>query len=229
MLKPPYMLKLLLQSRGGWNFRLQAHWPDPRRAIAATLLGALAAGLLFAPAGVTLAAKQKAPIQYQIPIPPPPDFSALSWLMGDWTGKTVLNSPPGQVQLSVSPGLDKRFLLFHAELALAATRTIPAFKESWMGILSASPDGTGFILHVFSTTGFITRYGLSINGPELHWTPEGGESPPPGWLFRKSWTRIGADQFSETVQAAPPGKGFFDYYTAIFTHVPAATKAAPAP
>jgi len=175
------------------------------------------------------AAKDKPPVQYQIPIPTLPDFSAFEWLQGRWTGKTLPGSPPGDVQLSVGPDLDKHFLVFRGEVALAATQTVPATKESWMGILSASHDGTGFILRVFSSTGFITRYRLTVDGPEVRLNPEGGDSPPPGWLFRRIWARTGPDEFSETVQAAPPGKGFFGYYTAKFARVPTPAKTGAAP
>jgi hypothetical protein len=192
------------------------------------LVRALILALICAFAGAASAAKNKPPVQYQIPIPTLPDFSALDWLQGRWTGKTIPNSPPGDVQLSVIPDLEKHFLVFRGEVSLAATRTVPAAKESWMGILSASPDRTGFILRVFSSTGFITRYRLTADGAEVHLNPEGGDSPPPGWLFRMMWVRSGPDEFTETVQAAPPGKAFFDYYTAKFTRVPLPAKTRPA-
>ena len=179
--------------------------------------------------GTAAAAKDKPPVQYQIPIPTPPDFSVLDWLQGRWTGKTIANSPPGEEQLSVSPDLEKHFLVFRGEVSLAATPTVPAAKESWIGILSASPDRAGFILRVFSSTGFSTRYRLTVEAPEAHLNPEGGDSPPPGWLFRRIWARTGPNEFTETVQAAPPGKTFFDYYTAKLTRVPLPTKSNPAP
>lgn len=97
-----------------------------------------------------------------------------------------------------------------------------------MGILSPSPEGAGFILRVFSSTGFMTRYRMTSDGAELHWNPEGGEAPPPGWLFRRTWARTGPDEFSETVQVAPPGKAFFDYFTAKFARVTAPAKSNPA-
>ena len=190
---------------------------------------ALILALICALAGGTSAAKRKPPVQYQIPIPTQPDFSALDWLQGQWTGRTLPNGPRGDVQLSVSPDLENHFLVFRSEVSLAATPTVPATKESWMGILSPSLDGTGFILRVFSSTGFITRYRLTSEGPEFHLNPEGGESPPPGWLFRRIWARTGVDEFSETVQAAPPGKAFFDYYTVKFARVPAPPKTGPTP
>jgi hypothetical protein len=166
----------------------------------------------------TLAAKDKAPVQYQIPVPPAPDFSALDWLQGRWTGKTIAPSPPGDLQLTVSPDLEKHFEVFRGEVSLAATATVPATRESWMGIISA--EGTNFILRVFSSRGFITRYRLIIEGAEIHLNPEGGDAPPPGWLFRTTWSRTGADEFTETVQTAPLGKAFFSYYTAKFSRVP---------
>ena len=175
----------------------------------------------------TLAAKDKPPVQYQIPIPAAPDFSALDWLQGRWTGKTTLPSPPGDLQLTVSPDLEKHFVVLRGEVSLAATATVPATRDSWMGIISA--EGTSFILRVFSSTGFITRYRLIIEGAEIHLNPEGGDAPPPGWLFRRIWSRTGADEFAETVQAAPLGKAFFGYYSAKFSRVPPPAKTGPAP
>jgi hypothetical protein len=169
-----------------------------------------------------LAAKDKPPVQYQIPIPAAPDFSTLDWLQGKWTGKTIPPSAPGDLQLSVTSDLEKRFLVLRGEVSLAATATVPETRESWIGIISA--EGTSFILQAFSSTGFITRYRLIFEGAEIHLNPEGGDAPPPGWLFRRIWSRTGTDEFTETVQAAPPGKAFFNYYTGKFTRVPPPAK-----
>lgn len=191
---------------------------------------------LFCAMGVVAAAaKDKPPVQYQITTPTPPDYSAFDWLQGQWAGKTIANSPPGEEELSVSSDLNKRFLVFRGTLSLAATSTVPAMKESWLGILSPSPDGNGFVLRKFASTGFITRYRLTVNEPELELSPEGGDSPPPGWLFRLTWARTGPDELTETVQAAPPGKAFFDYYAAKLSRVlphktsPKTTPPVPAP
>ncbi len=178
-------------------------------------------------AGATAPAKQKPPVQYQIPTPAPPDFTALDWLQGQWTGKTLPNSPPGELKVSVNYDLDKHFMVFHGEVSLAATPTVPATQESWIGFVSASPDHSAFILRIFSSLGFITRYRLTISGAELILNPEGGDEPPPGWLFRRVWARTGPDEFTETVQAAPPGKSFFDYYSVKFTRVPPPAKSGP--
>jgi hypothetical protein len=174
----------------------------------------------------TSVAKEKPPVQYQISIPAPPNFSSLNWLQGQWSGKT---RPPGEVQLSVSLDLENHFLVFRGEVSLEATPTAPATKEAWMGILSANPDGAGFTLRVFSSTGFITRYRLTVNGAAVTLNPEGGEAPPLGWLFRRNWLRTGPDEFTETVQAAPPEKPFFDYYTVTLARVPPPAKPVPAP
>jgi hypothetical protein len=187
----------------------------------------LISALIFALFCATLAAKDKPPVQYQIPIPAAPDFSALDWLQGRWTGKTIPPSPPGDLQLTVGPDLEKHFVVLRGEVSLAATATVPATRESWMGIISA--EGTNFILRVFSSRGFITRYRLIIEGAEIHLNPEGGDAPPPGWLFRRIWSRTGADEFAEAVQAAPLGKAFFSYYSAKFSRVPPPAKTSPAP
>ncbi len=193
--------------------------PPRARSGGRVLVRAMILALVYMLAAV-VSAKDKPPVQYQIPLPKPPDFSALNWLQGRWTGQTTPTSPPGEVQLSVSPGLENHFLVFRGDVSLAATKTAPPTKESWLGILSASPVGTGFILRVFSSTGFITRYRLTVDGAEVHLNPEGGDFPPPGWLFRRTWSRNGTDEFTETVQAAPPGKSFFEYYAAKFARLP---------
>ena len=191
------------------------------------LARALLITVICTPVGTTAAAKEKPPVQYQLQIPVPPDFSALDWLQGQWTGKTVGNSPPGEVQLSVNSELNKHFLLLRGEVSLAATPTVPATKESWLGILTAIPGGGGFDLRKFASTGFVTRYRLAVTPPEVQLNPEGGDAPPPGWLFRETWARTGPDEFTVTVQVAPPGRAFFDYYTVNLTRVPPANKPAP--
>lgn len=194
-----------------------------------TLMYALILTLICPLACAVSAAKDKPPVQYQIPIPAPPDFSALDWLPGQWVGKTLPNSPPGDVQLSVSSDLEKRVLVFRGEVSLGTTPTAPATKESWLGILSASAAGTGFALRVFSSLGFITRYRLTVEGAEIQLNPEGGDSPPAGWLFRTIWVRTGPNELTETIQAAPPGKAFFNRYAAKLIRVPPPEKTTSAP
>jgi hypothetical protein len=177
-----------------------------------------------------LKAKDKEPATYSIPLPPKPDFSALNWLVGEWTGQTTGKGSQGEVHFSASYDLDQHFMILREEVSFAATRTVPALKENSMGILSAGL-GSGFILRWFSTTGFITRYRLSVNGGEISLNQEGGDNPPPGWLFRRLIQHPDPSQFIETVQVAPANKPFFEYYTAKLTRVvpPRTRYAAPLP
>ncbi len=165
----------------------------------------------------TLRAKEKPPTVYTIPLPAKPDFASLQWLVGEWVGKTSGRSPEGEIRLAIDYALDNRFLVLREDISLAATKTAPAIRESWMGILSEDRAGAGFLLRAFSSTGFITRYRVTVEGSEVHFNPEGGEQPPPGWLFRRVIQRSGDDELKETVQAAPPNKSFFDYYSAKLT------------
>lgn len=98
-----------------------------------------------------------------------------------------------------------------------------------MGILGASRGDGGFVLRTFSSTGFITRYRVTAEGPEIRFNPEGGERPPPGWLFRRVIQRTGVGEMTETVQVAPPAKPFFDYYSAKLSRVNRQEKTASAP
>jgi hypothetical protein len=176
-----------------------------------------------------LVAKEKAPTIYQIPLPPKPDFSPVDWLVGEWAGKTTDRSAQGEIRLSVSYELDKQVMLLRGEASFQATKTSPAMKESWLGVLTTDRVAGSFLLCTFSSTGFITRYRVSVEGPETQINPEGGEQPPPGWLFRTVIRRTDAQEFVETVQAAPPDKSFFDYYTAKLSRVKAVEKAKTAP
>jgi hypothetical protein len=164
-------------------------------------------------------AKEKTPTIYQIPLPPKPDFSAMDWLVGEWTGRTADRMAQGEIRLSVRYELDNQVMLLRGEAAFQATKTSPAMKESWMGILTSDRGPAGFLLCTFSNTGFITRYRVIVEGPETRINPEGGEQPPPGWLFRTVIKRTEPQEFVETVQAAPPNKSFFDYYTAKLSRV----------
>ncbi len=185
--------------------------------------------LAFLVGATPLVAKEKAPTVYQIPLPPKPDFSPVDWLVGEWAGKTTDQKAQGEIRLSVSYELDKQAMLLRGESSFQATKTSPAIKESWLGILTSNRGAGGFLLRMFSSTGFITRYRVTVEGPETHINPEGGEQPPPGWLFRTVIKRTEPQEFVETVQAAPPNKSFFDYYTAKLIRVPAAEKAKTAP
>ncbi len=167
----------------------------------------------------SLATKEKPPTAYSISLPPKPDFAALDWLVGEWTGKTLEGGAPGVLRLWVSYDLDKRFMIWREQISFAPTKTTPASSETWMGVLGASPSGSGFILRSFSTRGFVIRYRVNAEGTGVYFNPEGGEQSPPGWLFRRVIQRLDGAQFNETVQVAPANKPFFDYYTAKLTRV----------
>jgi len=177
---------------------------------------AILATLVFlAPA--LLAAGEKQPSTYRIPLPPKPNFSSIEWMIGNWTGQMDRHSPQGQIHLSVSYDLDKRVMIFREKISLASTGELPANNESSIGILSRAPSGNSFLLQIFASTGFITQYRVTVAGPEIDFTPDGGSQTPPGWLSRRIIQRGDVDGFTETVQLAPPLKPFFDYYTAAFT------------
>jgi hypothetical protein len=177
-----------------------------------------------------LAARQNPPKVYSIPLPPPTDFSSLSWMVGEWSGKTTEKSPPGRVHLSVSYALDKRFLLLKEDVSFDARGSAAATHESWLGVLSALPSGQGYTMRMFSSTGFITRYRVSVEEANVRFAPEGGELPPPGWLFRRTLARTGVGEITESVEVAPPDQSFFNYYTATLAREnPPPARAAPSP
>jgi len=163
---------------------------------------------------LSLAAAQKQPTRYTIPIPPPPDFSPVDWLAGEWSGSTAGRNPQAQIHLSVAYDLGKRFMVLREEVSFAAHAGDPAAKESWMGILGPEGSDKSFFMRTYSNTGFVTRYRVTADGQGIRFTSEGGELPPAGWVFRRFYQELGADTFQVTVEVAPPGKPFFVYYTA---------------
>jgi hypothetical protein len=183
---------------------------------------------LFFLAPALLAAREKNPSTYRIPLPPTPDFSSIEWMIGNWTGQMDRHSPEGEIHLSVAYDLDHRVMIFREKISLAATGEFPDNNESSFGILSRAPSGDSFLLEVYSTTGFISRYRVTVSGSEIDFTPDGGIQPIPGWLSRRIIQRGDVDGFTETVQLAPPLRPFFDYYTAAFTREAAPSKPKPA-
>jgi hypothetical protein len=175
-----------------------------------------ACGLMLPSLASPLGGKEK-PTTYVIPLPSPPDFSQVDWLIGNWSGKTTTRDPQGDIHFSAVYDLGKRVMVLRETVSLPAKETVPAVNETWMGVLSDARPSPGFILTVYSSTGFVSRIRVSVEGAEAHFNPEGGDQLPPGWLFRRVLSRTDADQFTESVQAAPPQKAFFDYYTAKFT------------
>lgn len=186
----------------------------------------LAAGSVFG-----ASQKDKPPPTYDIPLPARPDFSPLAWLIGEWAGHTADVSTgketKGDVHLSVSYTLDKRFLLIHEEVSLPAGKISPALHEAWTGYLSADPAGAGFVLRTFSSTGFISQYHVTVMDDRVTLDPQGGANPPPGFLFRRVIARLAPGFFSEKVEVAPPGGAFFSYYGAKLTAVIEPKPAAP--
>lgn len=182
--------------------------------------------LLFAVTATGFPAKEKPPATYSIPLPPKPNFAPFEWLSGEWVGKTTGRGPQGEIHLSVALALDKRFIIFREESALAASPSAPPVRESWMGILSGGANGS-FLLDTYSSTGFVTRYGVTAEGTEIRLNSQGGPLPPPGWLFRRIIDQAGETEFTETVQLAPPNRPFFDYYTARFSRAAAEKPGAP--
>ncbi len=177
----------------------------------------------------SLFARQKNPTIYTIPLPPKPDFSSLQWLVGNWSGKTAEKKAAGDVHLSVAYALQHRFLEIKGDVSLPATKTAPATHEAWVGMLSQGPAPGTFALRLFTSTGFMTRYQVTVTGSQVLFNPQGGPLPPQGWLFRWTFAQVGPDVCTERVDVAPPEKSFFNYYSAKLSRNPAAKSDGSAP
>jgi hypothetical protein len=202
-----------------YNTQVKPYYPEAYKLRIAMMKSLCLSVVLLLGPGMLLA-KDK-PATYKIELPPKPDFSPLDWMVGEWRGTITGNGPQGEVHFSAEYDLNQRFMILREEVSIEATKTVPALKEQSLGILSGEP-GSGLILRWFSTTGFITRYRLVVEtegGLVISLNPDGGDNPPPGYLFRRLISHPDPSQFVETVQVAPANKPFFDYYTARLTRV----------
>ena len=178
---------------------------------------AIAASLLLLIPGLARAAgprSDKQPATYTIPLPPKPDFSPLAWLIGDWSGHTAGKDSQGTVHLTFSYSLDQRFVQVREEVSLPAGKTTPLVHETSMGFIAPDTSRPGYRLETYSSTGFISLYHVTATEGEVRFDPEGGVNPPPGWLFRRKIARLGPDSLNDLVEVAPPGRAFFQYYSA---------------
>jgi len=201
--------------------------PGPRRTqrlghAGRAAVSTLAAVSVLLGLGLALGAKDK-PATYTITAPPRPDFSGLDWLVGEWTGKTAGKDAKsqGDLHLTAAYEFDKRFMVLREEISLPATKTAPAVKESWMGILTGRRADGSFVMQVYSSTGFVTTYAVTLDSGAVYFNQQGGDQPPAGWLFRRVLEHTNPAEMSETVRVAPPDEPFFDYYTARLTRTPA--------
>jgi hypothetical protein len=195
-----------------------------RKSSAASIAGLLVAFSLAIPFGLRplpIRAAQKAPRTYTIPTPPPADYSKLQWLIGNWSGTTVGKGTKGKIFLSASYALGKRLMILREQVSLPASKAAPATEETFMGILSGTASHADYDLVLYSSNGFVSLYQVSVDPEKLVFNPQGGLAPPPGWLFRLSIRRTNRDQCLETVDVAPPGQSFFNYYTADLRHTKA--------
>ena len=191
----------------------------PSRRRVAILTALCLAGLAGVPAPA--GAKEKPAKTYTIPTPPKPDFAQLDWLIGDWSGKTQGRNAQGDVHFSAAYQFDKRFMVLREEVSLPATSNAPATNESWMGILTGAGQDGRYEFNLYSSTGFVMRYAVTIDEGGLYFNQRGGEDPPPGWLFRRVFEHTNPTEFTETVRVAPPNQAFFDYYSAKLTRTAA--------
>jgi hypothetical protein len=192
-----------------------------RKIRGASVSGLLAAFSLATPYGLwpaPIRGAQKASDTYTVPTPPAADYSKLQWLIGDWSGTTVRKSMKGKVVFSASYALDRRIMVLREEVSLQASKTTPATEQSFMGILSGAASPAKYDLVLYSSTGFVSLYQVSADAEKIVFNPEGGLAPPLGWLFRRVMRRIKGDECVETVDVAPPGQTFFNYYTADLKH-----------
>ncbi len=165
---------------------------------------------------------EHSPEAYTIQLPPSPDFQRLNWLVGAWSGKTIGAKPAGVVALSVSYGLDKRFMVLHESISLPATKAAPASKEDLLGVLGIGRATGEFALDLYSSSGFVTHYQATVEATEVQFNPAGGRLAPQGWLFRRTLKLTGSTRCTESVSVAPPGGAFFEYYTADLHRTPSA-------
>jgi hypothetical protein len=130
-------------------------------------------------------------------------WERLKGLVGSWKGKG--EPGPSEVEQTYELILGGRFLL-------ARTKSVSSREthEDWE-ILSYDTGRKTVVLRQFVSEGYVNRFVLeevSEDGGTLVFVTEACEGAPQGFRARQTLALDGADQISQQLELAPPGRPF---------------------
>ncbi len=144
-------------------------------------------------------------------------WTTFNFLIGDWHGTGSGQPGQGQYDRSYERVLNDMFISVRNKTTYPAQEQNPGGEahEDW-GIISYDKTRKTFVFRQFHGEGFVNQYILDSISDDSHtfvFVSESIENIPVGWRAKESYQVISQDEFIETFELAPPGKGFELYST----------------
>jgi hypothetical protein len=150
-------------------------------------------------------------------------LAELKWLVGEWRG--VGQGDPGTSgsERHVDSYLDGKYLRAQGRSVYPKQEKNPKGEiHAELDLWSYDKARNSIVLRQFDTLGFVVTYVIDkpASGPD-RWVlvAESLENVPKGWKARYVITRKSQDEYHETLELDPDGKGFQPYVSNRFLKV----------
>ncbi|HZS49111.1 MAG TPA: hypothetical protein VFC63_28850 [Blastocatellia bacterium] len=133
------------------------------------------------------------------------DWSAMKFLIGDWTGDGGGKPGQGSGESSFKLDLQGKVLVRRSQSDYPATADKPAISHSDLMIIHPKASGKGFEAIYFDNEGFVIHYDV-IKSDDKKVLTLISEPSPSAPRFRLVYTQISETTMTVRFDIAPPGK-----------------------
>jgi len=141
---------------------------------------------------------------------PKEPWDPFSFFIGRWEGSGAGESGQSKVEREYQFVLGGKYLRERNKSSYAPQERNPKGEqhEDW-GFVSYDSNRKQFVFRQFHSEGFVNQYVMEgTDGKSFTFVSEGIENISAGWRARTRYQVLGADEFRETFELAPPGKEF---------------------
>jgi len=139
----------------------------------------------------------------------------MKFFVGEWNGEGGGQSGNGSYKRNYTFILNKRFIEVKNKSIYTPQEKNPKGEEHEdIGYISYDRMRKKFVLRQFHIEGFINQYTLdsiSADGKTIVFLSEAIENIPAGWRAKETYIIANENEFTETFELAPPGKGLEIY------------------
>jgi hypothetical protein len=145
------------------------------------------------------------------------DLQDFQWLVGDWKGTGEGDPGTSSSERHISTFLDGKYLRVEGRSVYEKQPKNPEGDiHTELGVWSYDRARKVVVLREFDSLGFVSTYVLDSagsTGDSWVLVAESLENVPRGWKARYRYTRVGADEYMESLELDADGKGFKPYVT----------------
>jgi len=135
--------------------------------------------------------------------PKAPDWHALEYLMGDWTGEGSGEPGQGTGAFSFQPDLQKRIVVRKNHAAYPAGKDRPAFTHDDLMIVYQDAPDAGLRAIYFDNEGHVIHYAVECTPDAGRWVfLSATEASAP--RYRLTYTRVDQHRLKIQFEVAPP-------------------------